>query len=58
MDSMPMMSNQEMTWMMICMIATFLFAFIIGICGIIQTFFQAKMLKELRRLNSESKTRQ
>jgi hypothetical protein len=45
------MNNQEMMWMMICMIATAIFAFIIGISVIIQTFLQAKMLKELRKLN-------
>ncbi len=48
-----MMNNQEMMWMMICMSATAIFAFIIGLSVIIQTFIQAKMLKELRRLNRE-----
>ncbi len=48
-----MMNNQEMMWMMICMRATAIFAFIIGLSVIIQTFIQAKMLKELRRLNRE-----
>jgi hypothetical protein len=50
-----MMNNQEMVWMMICMIATAIFAFIIGISIIVQTFLQAKMLKELRKLNRENK---
>ncbi len=49
-----MMNNQEMIWMMICMIATALFAFIIGISVIIQTFIQAKILKELRTLNKDN----
>jgi hypothetical protein len=40
--------GQEGMWMMICMIATALFVFIIGVCVIIQTFLQAKMLRELR----------
>ncbi len=51
MDSM-MMNNQEMIWMMVCMIVTAIFAFIIGISVIIQTFIQLKMLKELRRLKT------
>lgn len=51
MDSMNMMNNQEMMWMMICMIVTTLFALIIGISIIIQTFLQAKILKELRKFN-------
>lgn len=50
------MNNQEMMWMLICMITTALFAFIIGISVIIQTFIQAKMLKELRKLNSDNKS--
>ncbi len=49
-----MMNNQEMIGMMICMIVTALFAFIIGISVIIQTFIQAKMLKELRTLNKDN----
>lgn len=44
-----MMDNQEMMWMMVCMIATVIFAFIISICIIIQTFIQLKMLKQLRK---------
>ncbi|CDZ80189.1 hypothetical protein BN1013_00695 [Candidatus Rubidus massiliensis] len=51
-----MMNNQEMMWMMICMIVGTLFAVIIGISVIIQTFIQAKMLKELRKLNSDHKS--
>ncbi len=42
----------EQIGMMICMIVTMLFVIIIGIAIIIQTFLQAKMLKEIRRLNS------
>ncbi len=52
MDSMNMMNNQEMMWMMICMIVTAIFAFIIGVSIVIQTFIQLKMLKELRRLKA------
>lgn len=48
--------GQEGTWMMICMIVTVLFVFIIGVCVIIQTFLQIKMLRELRRLNKEDKS--
>ncbi len=51
-----MMNNQEMMWMMICMITTALFAVIIGISVVIQTIIQAKMLKELRKLNSDNKS--
>ncbi|MBA3721210.1 MAG: hypothetical protein H0W88_02265 [Parachlamydiaceae bacterium] len=43
--------NEQMG-MMICMIVTMLFVVVIGIAIIIQTFLQAKMLKELRRLNA------
>ena len=55
MDSINMMNNQEMMWMMICMIVTTLFALIIGISIIIQTFLQAKILKELRKSYKEDK---
>lgn len=51
-----MMNNQEMMWMMICMITAALFAVIIGISVVIQTIIQAKMLKELRKLNSNNKS--
>lgn len=51
------MMVQEGSWMMICMMATMLFAFIIGVFVIIQTFIQVKLLKEFLRLNSESKTK-
>lgn len=51
-----MMNNQEMMWMMICMITGALFAVIIGISVIIQTTIQAKMLKELRKINSDNKS--
>lgn len=47
-----MMNNQEMTWMMICMIVISLFALSIGICVIIQTFLQTKILKEIRRIKN------
>lgn len=53
MDAMPMMNDQEMTWMMICMVATILFAILIGVCVIIQTFFQSKILKEIRKLHEK-----
>ncbi len=43
--------NEQMG-MMICMIVTMLFVIVIGIAIIIQTFLQAKMLKEIRRINS------
>ena len=49
MDSMNMIDNQEMMWMMICMIVTAVFAFIIGISIIIQTIIQLKILNELRK---------
>jgi hypothetical protein len=55
MDSINMMNNQEMMWMMICMIVTTLFALIIGISIIIQTFLQVKILKELCKFNKENK---
>lgn len=45
--------EQESIWMRICMIATTLFSLIIGIAVIIQTFLQAKILKELWRFNKE-----
>ena len=49
MDSMNMMNNQEMMWMMICMFVTAVFVFIIGISVIIQTIIQLKILNELRK---------
>ena len=53
-----MMDNQEMMWMMVCMVATTLFAIIIGILIIIQTFIQAKMLREIRRLKPNNNYKQ
>ncbi len=47
--------NEQMGMMMICMIVTMLFVIIIGIAIIIQTSLQAKILKELRRLNASEK---
>lgn len=55
MDSMNMMNNQEMNWMMICMIVTAISALIIGVSIIVQTFLQFKILKELRVVNKENK---
>ncbi|HEV8050923.1 MAG TPA: hypothetical protein VGP47_00395 [Parachlamydiaceae bacterium] len=43
--------NEQMS-MLICMIITMLFVIVIGIAIIIQTFLQAKMLKEIRLLNA------
>ena len=40
--------SSEGAWVMVCMIITTLFAFIIGISVIIQTFLQAKMLYHTR----------
>lgn len=49
------MMMQEGMWMMICMISTAIFVIIIGITVIVQTFLQAKMLRELRKINKENK---
>jgi hypothetical protein len=47
------MMMQEGSWMMICMIATTIFVVIIGISVILQTILQARMLKELRRIDKK-----
>lgn len=47
------MMMQEGMWMMICMISTAIFVIVIGIAVIVQTFLQAKMLRELRKINKD-----
>lgn len=48
------MMMQEGTWMMLCMIAIVIFVVIIGIAVIVQTFLQARILKELRRIDKNN----
>lgn len=43
--------NEQM--MMICMVATAFFVILIGVAVVIQTFLQAKMLKELRKISRD-----
>lgn len=45
--------EQEMGMMMVCMIATTLFALVLAVTVIIQAVLQRKILRELRRLGHD-----